>query len=231
MRLAARIYRTFSALLAVALLGGCVAACGGAGRHGRQLRPAASASVSKSNLEEAKLDADKDGDSAHPDEDELSKPPSVDRDNDTDSSGHAAYDSDDQSIADFGHSANASQSAQIGALVRRYYAVATAENGNAACSMLYSTYAEAIPEDYGTSPPGPSYASGSTCPVVMSEIFTHFHDRLTARLAKLHISRVRVREHQGVVILSFGSMPVSEIRVSREGRIWRILALIDTDLP
>jgi hypothetical protein len=155
-----------------------------------------------------------------------------DKDKDEDSSNNSArYDSDDGKVLDYGRAANPSEKEQITAVVRAYYVVSAAEDGTKACSMLYSTFAEAIPEDYGTSPPGPAYARGTTCPAVMTLIFKHFHSQIAERLLKLKISQVRVKERQGLAILSFGTMPERVIHVAREGRTWRIVALIDSELP
>jgi hypothetical protein len=139
--------------------------------------------------------------------------------------------SEDRSVLDLGHAADATDRALIAALVQRYYKAEADENGAAACSMLYSPYAESVPEDYGTSPPGPPYARGTTCPAVMTLVFQHFHGQIAARLPKLEVSRVRLVAHQGVAVLSFGAMPEREIHVAREGHTWRVVALTDTELP
>jgi hypothetical protein len=167
----------------------------------------------------------------NPYEANVGQPKPKDRDLDGDSNSDGRYDSDDKSVLDYGHPANAQDTRAITALVQRYYAAAAAENGAKACSMIYSTFAEAISEDYGTSPPGPKWAQGTSCPAVMTLIFKHFHSQIAARLPKLKVSRVRLREHQGLVFLSFGKLPEREIRVDRESHTWRILALIDNDLP
>lgn len=167
----------------------------------------------------------------NPYEANIGQPKPRDRDLDGDSNSDSPYDSDDKSALDYGHPADAQDVRSITALVRRYYAAAAAENGAKACSMIYSTYAEAIPEDYGTSPPGPKWARGTSCPAVVTLIFKHFHSQIAVRLPKLKVSSVRLREHQGLVLLSFGTLPEREIRVDRESHTWRILALIDNDLP
>jgi hypothetical protein len=154
-----------------------------------------------------------------------------DRDKDNDGI-HASFDSDNNSsVLDFGHEANASEKRTITALVKHYYAAAAAEDGAKACSMIYSTFAEAIPEDYGTSPPGPSFARGTTCPAVMTKVFKHFHNQVAIKFAKLDVSRVRTKERQGLAILRFGTLPEREIRVTREGHTWKIEALLDSELP
>jgi hypothetical protein len=215
--------------LAIAVLAFGLAGCGGS--SGKQRSTSMSNAVIRS--EHAKFDADKDTDGAHPDEDELVKPPAEDRDNDADNNGKKTrYDSDDTATIDFGHKAGSSDTRQISAIVRSYYAVAVAEDGVKACEMLYSTYAEAVPEDYGVSPPGPSFSQGKTCPAVMTLIFKHFHDQLSSRLPKLKVAQVRVKGRQGLAILNFGPiLSEHEIHVEREGHTWKIVALIDNNLP
>ncbi|MGA9285385.1 MAG: hypothetical protein WBV85_08075 [Solirubrobacteraceae bacterium] len=201
-------------LCAVALLGaGCIA-CGGASKTtgaNSSTQAAPTSSVGTSSEKPADTPADKD--------------------KDEDSTGTGRYDSDDKAVLDFGHAASASEKEQITALVRSYYAIAAAQNGTKACTLLYSILAEAVPENYGISPPGPSYAHGKTCPEVLAAFFKHFHQQIVAKLPKLKVSRVRIKERQGVAVLSFGKLPESEMRVVREGHIWRIISVVDTELP
>lgn len=151
-----------------------------------------------------------------------------DKDNDV---GAPYDDTNNNRVLSFGHAASASDRQTIAALVERYYAASAAEDGAKACSMLYSTITETVPEDYGTSPPGPSYAKGTTCPAVLTLIFKHSHDQLAVKLSKLKVSRVRLEEHHGLAVLSFGKMPEREIQVIREGRTWKIQSLLDRELP
>ena len=44
------------------------------------------------------------------------------------------------------------------------------------------------------------------------------------------MTRVRLIEHHGFALLSFGTLPEREIIVVREGHIWRIGGLIDSEL-
>jgi hypothetical protein len=152
-------------------------------------------------------------------------------DADADSDGTGRFDSDDRATLRYGHAPSAADTAQIAALVRRYYAAAAREEGATACELLYSTYAEAVPEDYGTSTPGPPWAQGKTCPDVLDRTFAHFHAEIQQRLPRLKIAHVRTLERQGVALLSFGhGLAPREIRVSREGRRWTVLALVDNRL-
>jgi hypothetical protein len=221
------------ALCAAALLGIGAAGCGQDSKKSPSSASTDTGAITSAGEtpapEDAKLDIDGDSDSAHPDGDEY--PKRRDKDNDADSTTKGRYDSDDRGVLDFGHAAGAADSRQITALIKRYYATAAAEDGTKACSMIYSTYAEAIPEDYGTSPPGPAYARGTTCPAVLTLVFKHFHNEIAARLPKLKVSRIRISEHQGVAILSFPGMSEREIRLSREGHTWKVIALTDSELP
>jgi len=232
-------------LLALCVLGlACVSmtACGGAHKSATPIprassiaaattTPSTTSTESAVSGEEEKLDADKDKDINSPDEDDKGKPPPLDRDNDSDSNGKSYFDSDDKNLLDFGHAANTSDRQTVTSLVRRYYAAAAAEDGAKACSMIYSNYAEAVPEDYGTSPPGPPYARGTTCPTVLTLIFKHFHNQVASRLPKLAVSRVRIKERQGLAILSFGTLSGREIHFVREGHAWKLEALLDSELP
>lgn len=205
--------KAIAALLAIVALAGTIVACGGTGKTGTASNAAsATAGAGTSSTQAA-------------------SPSSPDPDNDGDSTGHGRYDSDDASVLSFGRAATSSEQAQIRPLVRTYYTLAAAEDGAKACSLLYSIYAEAMPEDYGTSPPGPAYARGTTCAAVLTAVFKHFHAQLAARLPKLKISRIRVRERQGVVVLTFAGMPERQMHILREGHVWKMLAIVDGELP
>jgi hypothetical protein len=215
----------------LAVLSTVVAACGKTETSQRRTAATATTGTSQVASREEKYDTDKDTDLDHPDADEHGKRSLPDTDNDDDSVGKGRHDPDDRGVLAFGRPARGSDRAQIVALVRRYYVAAAANDGTKACSMLYSPYAEAVPQDYGTSPPGPVYAQGSTCATVLTLLFKHFHQEVAARLPKLKISVVRTKERQGVAVLNFGSPSEREIRVSREGHNWKVLALLDNELP
>lgn len=134
-------------------------------------------------------------------------------------------------LLNYGRPANASDTRVITGLIKRYYAAATAEDGEKACPMLYSTLAEAVPEDDGQSPPGQPYEKGTTCPAVLHGLFNHFHHQLAVKFPKLSVSRVRIDERHARVMLTFGKMPEREMSVTREGRNWKIETLLDNELP
>lgn len=155
----------------------------------------------------------------------------ADRDKDDDI-GTSSDDTNNNPILDYGHAAGPADRRAITALVKRYYAAAAAGDGTQACSMLYITLSESVAEDQGHESAGPAYQSqGTTCPTVMALMFKHFHEQLAAKLPLLKVSRVRLHRHRGVAILSFGSMPERRIAVLRERRTWKIVGLLDGELP
>ena len=76
-----------------------------------------------------------------------------DKDNDV---GLTAGDDTNSSALNYAHAASAADRRAVTALIKRYYAAATAGDGATACSMLYITLAEAVVEDYGHGSAGPS---------------------------------------------------------------------------
>ncbi len=211
--------RSLLALLAIALLGGCLAACGGSGKgsatdasaSGPKTTPVSTVPTDTAPAAvKTKADADKDND------------------NDI---GGAEDDADNGSVIDFGHPASSAEKRAIVALIKRYYAAAYAENGAAACSMIYSTFQESVPEDYGQSPPGQPYMRGTTCAAVVTLLFKHFHPQIAIEYPKLEVAAVRLIEHHGLVLLRFGALPERQILVAREGHIWRVASLLDSEVP
>jgi hypothetical protein len=155
----------------------------------------------------------------------------VDADSDNDVEAPADDTNNNRSL-DFGHEAGEPEKRIITALVKRYYAIALAGNGAEACALIYSPLAESVPEDYGSNqPPGPPYMKGTTCRMVLDGLFQHFHAQLAAEVPQLKVTGVRLIEHHGNVELSFGRLPEREILVGREGRVWRMAALLDRELP
>jgi hypothetical protein len=151
----------------------------------------------------------------------------ADKDNDV----QAPADDTNNNSALFGHEAAGPERRTIATLVRRYYAIALAGDGTKACSMIYSTLAESVPEDYGTNePPGPPYMKGTTCPTVLNGLLGHMHAQLAAEVPLLRITHVRLIEHHGIALLAFGPLPERQIDIKREGRTWRIDALLDREL-
>jgi len=131
----------------------------------------------------------------------------------------------------FGHAANAVDAREMTTLVRRYYADAAAANGDAACRLIYSIFAEAIPEDYGRAP-GPPSLRGDTCGAVMSKLFKQTQSRLRLDSATLEVTAVRVDGNLGSVLMSFDGQPAKHyLETHRERGGWKIHSLLDREQP
>jgi hypothetical protein len=212
--------KSLFALLAVVLLGSSVAACGGTTKS--------TVSASQTGSSAAATDSTSSTTASNTTSTPDYKKVDADKDNDV---GAAEDDKSNNSVLDFAQPASASEKQAITTLVKRYYAAALAGDGAKACTLLYSTLAEAVPEDYGQSPPGQPYMRGTTCPAVVTLLFKHFHSQLAAEVPVLKVSRVRLDEHHGLAVLSFAKLPERQISVAREGHIWKIEALLDSELP
>jgi hypothetical protein len=142
---------------------------------------------------------------------------------------HKGYtDSDDNSVTDYGYAASATDRQAIAALAKRYYAAAAAGDGAKACSLIDSTLAEAIPEDYGQAP-GPAYLRGSkTCQAVMSLLFKHSHTQLTGAF---EVTGVRVSGSSAYALLGSTTTPASYILLKRDAGVWKIDTLLAGSLP
>jgi hypothetical protein len=152
----------------------------------------------------------------------------ADHDNDV---GAPSDDTNNNSVLDYGDAASTADEQAVTKLIKRYYAAAVAGNGSGACSMLISTLAEAVAEDYGHGSAGPRYlSSGTTCPSVMKLLFEHSHTALLAAVPSLKVTRVRVMGHGGLAIISFGAVE-RQAGVIREGHTWKVTALLDSEIP
>jgi len=208
-----------STLTAIALMGFGVTACGAASK-GSSSSPDATVRGSSSPAKTSSNSSDPA---------EVQTQADSDSDNDL---GAPYDDSNNDSTLDYGHAASTSETQAVTKLVRRYYAAAVAGGGAEACSMIYSSLAEAAVEDYGHGSEGPHYlSSATTCPAVMELLFAHFHKQLAVELPLLKVARVRLVRNRGLAILSFGAMPERELSIAREGHDWKVQALLDSELP
>jgi hypothetical protein len=136
----------------------------------------------------------------------------------------------DNNIPAYGHAASAADNQAVTALVKRYYAAAATADGATACTLLYPALVHAVPEDYGQAP-GPAYARGKTCPVVMSKLFKHVAGH-PADLAATEVTGVRVYRDRGFAMLRSKTTPNGEIFVERAGRSsWKVGVLIGRERP
>jgi hypothetical protein len=203
----------------ITLLCVCLAACGSSSINTKSESDAPSARHSLLGDGDADNPRDIDGDE-HPDNDH-------DDDSRT-SEGYGYHDKDDSLVLGFGHPATAASLQAITAFVKRYYAAAATSDGATACSLLPSSVAHAVPEDYGQAP-GPIYTrGGKTCSAVMSMLFKHFHDQLAA---PIQVTGVRVKGNQAEALIGSTTMLASDIMLRREGSNWKVLALLSSTIP
>jgi hypothetical protein len=145
--------------------------------------------------------------------------------------------SDDYRMRDYGHAANAVDRRAITALVERYYSKAVAEDGAAACSLIYSSLAKdpsltkTVPEDYSSREPHPHGLPGQSCVRATSLLFSQHHEALTADFATLQVTGVRVNRVHGLALLGFRTTSERWIPVERDGGAWKIDSLLDRELP
>jgi hypothetical protein len=129
----------------------------------------------------------------------------------------------------YGQPADAADLQAVTVLLGHYYAAGAADDGNRACSLLYSLYAEEIPELYGEAS-GPSALRGATCGAVMTKFFNQDRHQWMIDVASLKVNNLRVKRLRGLAILSFKSMPRRDISVHREHGAWKVDELNDTAL-
>jgi hypothetical protein len=154
-----------------------------------------------------------------------------DFDNDSPAMQNKGYrDGDDRAFVTWGSPARAGDVRAVTSLVKRYYAAAAADNGAQACLLIYTLFAEAIPEDYGQ-PPGPVALRGSTCAVVLTKLFSQQHARVAAENASLEVTGVRVMGGQGRALLGFTSSPAAFLQLHRERDRWMVGGIIGNPLP
>jgi hypothetical protein len=129
----------------------------------------------------------------------------------------------------YGQKADAADLQAVTVLLEYYYAAGAAGDGNRACSLLYSLYAEEIPELYGEAS-GPPALRGTTCGAVMTKFFNQDRHQWMIDMASLKVNNLRVKRLRGLAILSFKSMPRRDISVHREHGAWKVDELNDTAL-
>lgn len=150
-------------------------------------------------------------------------------DHDEDDAERLLSDDNNSEVTEFGHPASPADTRAISAVLRRYYATASAGNGTIACSMIVSSLAKAVPLDYGRF--GPAYLrGGKTCPAMLVRLFAHEHRRLIGETASLAVRALRIHGNQGLVLLGFGKSE-RQISVQHEAGRWKLDGLLDGELP
>jgi hypothetical protein len=114
---------------------------------------------------------------------------------------------------------------QMTAVLKRYYAAAAAEDGVEACALMYSLFAEEVPEDES-----PAALRGQSCATVAASLFKQRHRELVADNATFRVTLVRVSGRRGLALLKFGNRPERDIRMHREGHRWKVEELLDSGM-
>lgn len=127
----------------------------------------------------------------------------------------------------FGRPANQSVTREVRHFVERYYATVAAGDATKACEMIYPTLANALPEDYGTSPPGPPDLKGKTCAAVMTKLFEHRDGQPTTNLITIIVTSVRVKGVKAIALLHSPAMMIGEVAVRlyhhNAWKMWQLL--------
>jgi hypothetical protein len=156
-----------------------------------------------------------------------SKDNDADYDNDEIAPDKSYIDGDDGSVVGYGHAAAPADREAVARLVERYYMAASAGDGSRACAAIYPKLAESVPQSLGQAP-GPVYARGKTCAVVMSKLFEHSHSQLAG---PVRVTGVRLNSNEGRALIGSASRPVSAIAVRKERGAWKIGELFSETLP
>ena len=193
--------------LAVLLLTASVAGCGASGPTRPRATDGAAATQSRTATTSSRAGASQRG-------------PTEDYDHDNDGG-------DDD--VNWGRAASAAEFRAVRGVVEAYYAAGAAGEGARGCSLIYSLFAEEIPEEYGEGS-GPPGLRGKTCAVVLSKLFRRRREQFRSDGATLRVFRVRVRGLRGLAFLRLAHSPIHDIPVHREHAAWRIEALLDGPL-
>ncbi len=149
--------------------------------------------------------------------------PSLDRDKDYgDGNSNNYFDHDDYNTVNYPQAADAAQTQAITTLVKRYFKAAAASDGSTGCSLIYSLFAETIPETLGLPPSGTPSLYGKTCAVVMTKLFKQNHPQLATETASLRVAAVQINGMRGLALLHFAGIPAQSIQLHLERGIWKI---------
>jgi hypothetical protein len=199
-----RCSKALSGLLAVALLGVGVAACGGPAKATGSTTQPSTAATPGGHLH---ADGDHDGDDGHP----------------TDPG------QDDQGLLlAYGGPAHAppATTRTIEALVKRYYAASLAGEAAGACALLGSEILAGLIAEQGESSRGVG-----ACATAIAPVLAQLHDHLVVENpATMVVIGVYVKGDLGLVLLGFKHSPESDIVVQREGSVWKVGALFDNEV-
>lgn len=146
---------------------------------------------------------------------------------DFDGSSGSYYDSDDQDVIGFGHSAGGADRSDIVALVKRYHKLAARQDGVGACDLLNPVLAELVTETYSQ-----VRVRHRTCASVLSAYFGTIHRELVGEDTAIAVGDVRIGEGRGFAMIgSFRVKPRRDMPVKQYKGVWKIDDVLDTTLP
>jgi hypothetical protein len=153
--------------------------------------------------------------------------PVKDVEGDFDGTDGAYYDSDDQDVIGFGHSASAPVTREIAALVKSYHEMAAQRDGPGACRLMNPVLAELVTETYIH-----VHVRRRTCASVLSAYYGTIHRELVAEDTAISVGDVRIGEGRGFAMVgSFGAKPRRDMPVKQYKGVWKIDDVLDTTLP
>jgi hypothetical protein len=145
-------------------------------------------------------------------------------------------DPDDRALFHRGRAATAAETRAITDVVKKYIAVAAAEESAKACALVIGRLArgtglgDAVPREYAAAP-GSSVFRDKNCAEVEALLFQLDHRRLLAESAMVDVIGIRIAAHGALAILGFRATPERELRLQRERGKWKIDGLLDDELP
>ncbi|MGA9285479.1 MAG: hypothetical protein WBV85_08550 [Solirubrobacteraceae bacterium] len=152
-----------------------------------------------------------------------------DGDKDSDDEGHRPKVENDDRVffAMYGRRADPADKRAVTILIKHYYTAAAAEDSKTTCSLLASNLLPGFTDGKDAS----GQNALSACAASISSLLRQQHRQLLAdNVPTMVVTSVHVKGDLGVAALGFRATPEGEIVVEREGHVWKMGALLDTDL-
>jgi hypothetical protein len=151
-----------------------------------------------------------------------------DGDDDTDDikQDHKIPNDDGELFAAYGRKASADDAQAITKLVRGYFEAVAASDETRACSLLVTALSQGLVD-------GQHHSSNpKTCQESMSLLFKQQRRNLLteAEVATMKVISVHVKGNLGLAVLGFRHVPEQELIVERKNQIWKVDALLSSDL-
>lgn len=136
-------------------------------------------------------------------------------------------DDDLKLLASYGPKASSEETRAIASVIKRYYTASLAGNGTVACSLLSSSLASGLASTQSQAGQGGAGACAGKISPLLKQQHAHL---LSENVATMRVASVHAKGGTGLAVLQFKTAPESELALEREGRVWKVNALFDTDL-